>query len=140
MLTEKRGLLDKKWRKLQRQQPYLKVISVKTRSNNVFNIDQVDKELIFYTFSQFLCCRRGVVIITTIQLLKPEFRLCAGSNLASGVSEICDGENLWQWSRLEIGLTVFHRSTIPQKQFIIIDFTSFHYRLPALLNSDTYEL
>ena len=33
---------------------------------------------------------------------KSEFRFWAGSDPACGVSEICDGENLWQWSRLEI--------------------------------------
>ena len=62
----------------------------------------------------------GVVVITTAQLhsTKPEFRFCAGSNPARGVSEICDGEDLWQWSRLEIRLNAFRRSTIPQKQFI----------------------
>ena len=66
--------------------------------------------------------RRGVVVITTAQLhsTKPELRFCAGSNRASGVSEIRDGEGLWQWSRLEIRLKAFCRSTIPQKQFIII--------------------
>ena len=31
-----------------------------------------------------------------------ELRFCAGSNPARGVSDICDGENLWQWFRLEI--------------------------------------
>ena len=36
-----------------------------------------------------------------------------------GVSEICDGEDLWQWSRLEIKLKTFRRSTIQQRQFII---------------------
>ena len=63
----------------------------------------------------------GVVVITTAQLhsTKPEFRFCAGSNPARGVSEICDGEDLWQWSRLEIRLNGFRRLTIPQKQFII---------------------
>ena len=35
------------------------------------------------------------------------------------VSEIRDGEDLWQWSQLEIRLNAFRRSTIPQKQFII---------------------
>ena len=34
----------------------------------------------------------------------------------------CDGEDLWQWSRLEIRLNTFRRSTIPQKQFIIIKY------------------
>ena len=66
--------------------------------------------------------RCGVVVITTAQLhsTKPELRFCAGSNPARGVSEIRDGEDPWQWSRLEIKLNAFRRSTIPQKQFIII--------------------
>ena len=34
--------------------------------------------------------------------------------------EIRDGEDLWQWSQLEIRLNAFCWSTIPQKQFIII--------------------
>ena len=33
---------------------------------------------------------------------------------------IRDGEDLWQWSWLEIRLNVFRRSTIPQKQFITV--------------------
>ena len=37
-----------------------------------------------------------------------------------GVSEIRDGEDLWQWSPLEIKLNTFRQSTITQKQFIII--------------------
>ena len=62
----------------------------------------------------------GVVVITTAQLnlTKPELRFCAGSNPARGLSEIRDGED--QWSRLEIRLNAFCRSTIPQKQFFII--------------------
>ena len=65
--------------------------------------------------------RYGVVVITTAQLhsTKPELKFCAGSNPARGVSEIRDGEDLWQWSQLEIRLNAFSRSTIPQKQFII---------------------
>ena len=61
------------------------------------------------------------MVITTAQLhsTKPELRFCAGSNPAHGVSEIRDGEDLWQWSRLEIRLNAFRRSTTPQKQFII---------------------
>ena len=60
--------------------------------------------------------RRGVVVITTAQLCstKPELRFCAGSNPACGVSEICDGEDLWQWSQLKIRLNAFRWSTIPQ--------------------------
>ena len=39
---------------------------------------------------------RGVVVITTVQLhsTKPELRFCAGSNTASGVLGIRDGEDL----------------------------------------------
>ena len=37
-----------------------------------------------------------------------------GSNPAPGVSEIRDCEDLWQWTRLEIRLNAFRRSTIPQ--------------------------
>ena len=33
-----------------------------------------------------------------------------------------DGEDLWQWSLLEIRLNFFRQSAIPQKQFIIIIF------------------
>ena len=62
------------------------------------------------------------MVITTAQLhsTKPELRFCAGSNPARGVPEIRDGEDLGQWSRLEIRLNAFRRSTITQKQFIII--------------------
>ena len=62
------------------------------------------------------------VVITTAQLhsTKPGLRFCAGSNPARGVFEIHNGEDLWQWSRLEIRLNAFRRSTIPQKQFFII--------------------
>ena len=58
----------------------------------------------------------GAVVIITTQLhsRKPEVRFCAGSNPARGVSEIRDGEDLWQWSRLEIRLNAFRRSAIPQ--------------------------
>ena len=34
-----------------------------------------------------------------------------------------DGEDLWQWSLLEIRLNFFRQSAIPQKQFIIIIFS-----------------
>ena len=62
------------------------------------------------------------MVITTAQLYstKPELRFCTGSNPARGVSEIRDGEDLRQWSQLEIRLNVFRQSTIPQKKFIIV--------------------
>ena len=66
--------------------------------------------------------RRGVVVVTTGQLhsINLELRFSAGSNLARVVSEIRDGEDLWQCSRLEMRLNAFRQSTIPQKQFFII--------------------
>ena len=53
-----------------------------------------------------------VVVITNAQLhsTKPELTFSAGSNPVRGVSKIL----------LEIRLNVFRRSTIPQKQLIII--------------------
>ena len=41
--------------------------------------------------------KNGVGVVTTTQVhpTKPELRFCAGSNPAHGVSEICDGEDLW---------------------------------------------
>ena len=36
------------------------------------------------------------------------------------VSEIFDGQNLWQCHQRKKGLTPFSRSTIPQKQFFFI--------------------
>ena len=70
----------------------------------------------------YLIILGSVVAITTAQLhsTKPELRLCASSNPARSVSEIRNGENLWQWPRLEIRLNLFRLSTIPQKQFVII--------------------
>ena len=67
-----------------------------------------------------------LVVITTAQLhsTKPKLRFCAGSNPARCMSEIRNGEDLWQWSRLEIRLNTFCWSTIPQKQFIIIYLSS----------------
>ena len=75
------------------------------------------------------------LVITTAQLhsTKPDLTFCAGSNPARGVSEIRDGEDLWQSPRLEIRLNAFRWSTISQKQFIIIHLSIHH----ALNNSET---
>ena len=80
----------------------------------------------------------GVVVITTVQLHlnKPEFRFCAGSNPACSVSEIGNGEDLWQWSWLEIRLYAFLWSTITQKQLIItiiIIISSFVFAISFLI-------
>ena len=64
--------------------------------------------------------RRGAVVFTTAQLHSSK----------PGVLEIRDGEDLWQWSPLEIWLNAFSRWTIPQKQFIIMSNYS---------NTDFYE-
>ena len=75
-----------------------------------------------WRLSRLPLMHRGVVVTTIAQLhsTNPELRFCAGSNPAGGVSEICDGEDPWQWSRLEMRLNSFCWSTIPQKQFITI--------------------
>ena len=49
---------------------------------------------------------------------KSKLHFCAGSNLC-GMSEIHDGEDMWQWFQLEIRLNIFCQSTILQRQFII---------------------
>ena len=60
------------------------------------------------------CC--GVVVITTTQVhsTKPKLWFCACSNTTCGVSEICSGENLSQWSWLEIKVNAFRQSNIPK--------------------------
>ena len=77
-----------------------------------------------HNFTQLHLMNQGTTSFkfTTAQLhsTKPELRFCAGSNPACSVSEIRDGEDLWQWSWLEIRLNAFCRSTIPQKQCISI--------------------
>ena len=69
------------------------------------------------------------MVITTAQLYltKPELRFCAGSNPDRSVSEICNGEDLGQWSQLEIRPNAFRRSTISQKQFIIIKYNTIYF-------------
>ena len=61
--------------------------------------------------------RRGKLVITTAlnYSTKPELTIYAGPNPANGVLEIHDGEDLWQWSRVEISLNAFLRSTILQQ-------------------------
>ena len=88
----------------------------------LWSLESMIYDLWFILWSLISMWHRGVVVITTAQLhsTKPELRFCAGSNPARGVSEIYDGEDLWQWSRLKIRPNVFRCSTLPQKQFIII--------------------
>ena len=51
----------------------------------------------------------GVVVITTTQLhsAKLELMSCPSSNPARGVLDVYNGENIWQWSQLEIRINVF---------------------------------
>ena len=90
------------------------------------------------------------MVITTAQFhsTKPELRFCAGSNPAGGVSEIRDGEDLWQWSQLEIRLNAFRQSTIPQNNSSSSSsssslssssssLTSFSIQSAALVHSET---
>ena len=83
----------------------------------------ISKEQVGVEVDLWILWGRGVVVITAAKLhsTKPELRFfCARSNPARVVSEIRDGMDLRQTSRLEIRLNTFRRSTIPQKQFIII--------------------
>ena len=79
------------------------------------------EELLINCFFPLLCMSLcSVVVVSGTRLY---LSLISGSGqvqtLPPCVSEIRIGENLWQWSRLEISLNRFCRSTIPPKQFII---------------------
>ena len=52
----------------------------------------------------------------TIGSPKPELRFCAGSSAVRRLSDIRNDEDFWQWSRLEIRLSNFRRSTILQNK------------------------
>ena len=74
--------------------------------------------------SEFTICHRQVLNQprTWVQALgnnstKPELKFWEDLTPVRGVSKIWDGENIWQWSRL---INAFCRSTIPQKQSIVI--------------------
>ena len=75
------------------------------------------KEVAFKNFVKFsgkhLCrslyCRKtlaseSLLVNAQLHSTKPELRFCASSNPACVVWEVCDGEDLWQWPRLEIRL------------------------------------
>ena len=49
---------------------------------------------------------------TWTQVLRRFRPACGVSEIRNG--EIRNGEDLWQWSRLEISLNAFLRSTVPQ--------------------------
>ena len=54
------------------------------------------------------------------QIHSPNPEHSPGSNTALGVSEVCNSEDFWQWSRLETSLDAFPWSKLLQKQFTII--------------------
>ena len=85
-----------------------------------YRLDRRRKLNAHKTFRMFTFMWRCGITTAHLHSTNPEFMFCAGSNPACGVSHICDDEDLWQWSRLEMRLNAFRRSTIPQKQFIII--------------------
>ena len=67
--------------------------------------------------------RPSGAVVQWLSLLHNFIQLSLNSGSAQvqtllSVSEIRDGEDLWQWSWLEIRLNAFHQSTIPQKQYI----------------------
>ena len=74
-----------------------------------------------------ICC--GVVVITTAQLhsSKPKLRFCADSNAAYGMLEIHDGEDLWQWSQLEIKLRLSSVAHITKQFIISVDIIFFEH-------------
>ena len=65
---------------------------------------------------------RSLVVITTAEFdsTNPEVMFCGSSSLACNDLKICYGEGIWQWSLMELRLNTFCRSTISQKQSIII--------------------
>ena len=80
--------------------------------------------------------RHGVVNITTAQhhSTKSELRFCAVSIPARSMSEICDSEDLWQWSQQEIRLYLFCWSTIPQKNHHHHHYHRHHYSTQQILS------
>ena len=65
------------------------------------------------------------VVVTTFAHLhstNPELRFFTGSNPAAGVSEVCDDENIRQWSLLEIMPNILSANptkwSVTLKQFV----------------------
>ena len=106
------GKILQNWRSV-----LLKLFQVKITHRYFNNAEAVSKDLLNLPY---ILQKNMVNTTTQLHSTKPELRFCAGSNPAYDVLEIRDGENLWQWSRLEIILCAFCLSTMPQKQFIII--------------------
>ena len=60
------------------------------------------------------------MIITAVYLhpKKSELRLSTGINPTRSIFEICNNENLWQWSWLDLRLNAFSWLTTPSNNFI----------------------
>ena len=80
----------------------------------------VDNYSILSWWNTIIITYHMVITIAQLHSTKPQLKCSTGSNPVNSVSEICDGEDLWEWSRLEIRLNASRRSTLPQKQFIVI--------------------
>ena len=95
-----------------------------TLTSNAKNMIEIESlfNIIFFGAYQGSTSRinsNGVVVITTVQLHLTWFELsfCVDLNPPCRVSEICDGENFWHWSRLKTSINTFRRSTIPANAF-----------------------
>ena len=76
----------------------------------------------------------GVVVITTAKLhsTKSKLRFCAGSNPGHGMSEICNGKNIWQLPWLDIRLNAFPAKTITSSSSAIYRIECFHNKKAKL--------
>ena len=76
----------------------------------------------------------GVVVITTAKLhsTKSKLRFCAGSNPGHGMSEICNGKNIWQLPWLDIRSNAFPAKTITSSSSAIYRIECFHNKKAKL--------
>ena len=71
---------------------------------------------------------RDVLVIRTAHLLaKSELRFFVRSNPVRGFSEVCDGENLGVWSRMEIRLKILPSNNYFKKHLALPKETFEHY-------------
>ena len=68
------------------------------------------------------CSVEGLSFLHNLHSTKLELKFSAGSNPARSMLKICDGENLWQWTRFE---TERFSSNIPPKKSSSIVSTPF---------------
>lgn len=99
--------LNQKLSKSKNNIEYTKIIKYMSSKYNTKNKQTLSKAFCWRHSIQWCC---GLAVITTMQLnsTKTELRFCVASNPTCEVWEVFDGENLWQWSYLEIRLTAIH--------------------------------